>query len=117
MLHNLMSPDPQVTFPNLYHCVNPGHFLLTENILAPLTSRFLPATRPIDNVATGWGEPQEEDIALALDCWISPYMMAAFTGRRSVYERFFWSTGDDALRTVAMESIVSSADEKTDDSQ
>jgi omega-hydroxy-beta-dihydromenaquinone-9 sulfotransferase len=89
MLHNLMSMDPQVTFPNLYHCVNPGHFLLTENILAPLTSRFLPATRPMDNVETGWGEPQEEDIALALDCGISPYMMAAFTGRRSVYERFF----------------------------
>jgi hypothetical protein len=89
MLHNLMVLDPQVTFPNLYHCVNPGHFLLTESIFAPLTSRFLPKTRPMDNVAAGWNEPQEEDIALALDCGISPYMMAAFTGRREAYERYF----------------------------
>ena len=89
MLHNLMSLDPQVTFPNLYQCVNPGHFLLTERILAPLTKRFLPETRPMDNIATGWDEPQEEDIALALDCLISPYLMTAFSDRREVYERFF----------------------------
>lgn len=89
MLHNLMSLDPQVTFPNLYQCVNPGHFLLTERILAPLTKRFLPETRPMDNVAAGWDEPQEEDIALALDCQISPYLMTAFSDRRDVYERFF----------------------------
>ncbi len=89
MLHNLMSLDPQVTFPNLYQCVNPGHFLLTERILAPLTKRFLPETRPMDNVAAGWDEPQEEDIALALDCQISPYLMTAFSDRREAYERYF----------------------------
>jgi len=89
MLHNLMALDPNVTFPNLYHCVNPRHFLLTEKILAPLTGWALPATRPMDNIPTGWNEPQEEDIALALDCGISPYMMAAFADRREVYERFF----------------------------
>ncbi len=89
MLHNLMTLDPQVTFPNLYQCVNPGHFLLTEKFLAPLTNWVLPATRPMDNIPTGWKEPQEEDIALALDCGISPYMMAAFADRREVYERFF----------------------------
>ena len=89
MLHNLMSLDPQVTFPNLYQCVNPGHFLLTERILAPLTKRFLPKTRPMDNITAGWDEPQEEDIALALDCLISPYLMTAFSDRREVYERYF----------------------------
>lgn len=89
MLHNLMSLDPQVTFPNLYQCVNPGHFLLTERVLAPLTKRFLPKTRPMDNITTGWDEPQEEDIALALDCLISPYLMTAFSDRREVYERYF----------------------------
>jgi omega-hydroxy-beta-dihydromenaquinone-9 sulfotransferase len=89
MLHNLMSLDPQVTFPNLYQCVNPGHFLLTERILAPLTKSFLPKTRPMDNITAGWDEPQEEDIALALDCLISPYLMTAFSDRREVYERYF----------------------------
>ena len=89
MLHNLMTLDPKVTFPNLYQCINPSHFLLTEPVLAPLTAWALPATRPMDNIPAGWNEPQEEDIALALDCGISPYMMAAFADRREVFERFF----------------------------
>ena len=107
MLHNLMSMDPQVTFPNLYHCVNPSHFLLTEKIVAPLTRAFLPATRPMDNVATGWNEPQEEDIALALDCGISPYLMTTFSDRREVYERFF-DPGDmsDNERTIWKDSFL-----------
>lgn len=89
MLHNLMVLDPEVTFPNLYHCLYPGHFLLTESILAPLTEKMLPETRPMDNIKVSWTEPQEEDIALALDCLISPYMLVAHFDQRHKYERFF----------------------------
>ncbi len=89
LLHNLLTLDPQFTFPNLYHCMYPGHFLLTENVVAPLTSWLLPKTRPMDNVPTSWSSPQEDEIALALDCGISPYLMLAFHGRKDVYGRFF----------------------------
>ncbi|MFN9717196.1 MAG: sulfotransferase family protein [Planctomycetota bacterium] len=89
MLHNLMVLDPEVTYPNLYTCLYPGHFLLTESIMAPLTEKLLPETRPQDNIPVSWYEPQEEDIALALDCLISPYMIAAFYDEREKYERFF----------------------------
>ncbi len=89
MLHNLMVLDPEVTYPNLYTCLYPGHFLLTESIMAPLTEKLLPETRPQDNIPVSWYEPQEEDIALALDCQISPYMIAAFYDERDKYERFF----------------------------
>lgn len=89
MLHNLMVLDPEVTYPNLYHCLYPGHFLLTESIVAPLTEKLLPETRPMDNIKVSWSEPQEEDIALALDCLISPYMLVAHYDQREKYERFF----------------------------
>ncbi len=89
LLHNLMTLDPEVTFPNLYQCMYPGHFLLTENVLAPLTGWILPKTRPMDNIATTWKSALEDEIALALDCGISPYLMLAFHERREVYGRFF----------------------------
>ena len=72
LLHNLMTLDPEVTFPNLYQCLYPGHFLLTENVMAPLTSWLLPKTRPMDNIPTSWKAPLEDEMALALDCGISP---------------------------------------------
>ena len=33
LLHNLMTLDPQFTYPNLYHVIYPGHFLLTERVV------------------------------------------------------------------------------------
>ena len=89
LLHNLMTMDPEMTYPNLYQCMYPGHFLLTESIVPPLTKYFLPKTRPMDNIVTTWSTPQEDEIALALDCGLSPYLMTAFHMRRDIYGRFF----------------------------
>ena len=89
LLHNLMTLDPLVTFPNLYECMYPGHFLLTENVVSRFTGFFVPKKRPMDNMATGWKMPQEDEIALALDCGISPYLMLALHMRPDIYGRFF----------------------------
>ena len=89
LLHNLMTLDSQVTYPNLYECMYPGHFLLTENVMAPLTSWLLPKTRPMDNMATSWKAALEDEIAMAIDCGISPYLMLAFHNRPDVYDRYF----------------------------
>lgn len=89
LLHNLMTLNPQFTFPTLYHCMFPGHFLLTERIIPKLTSFLIPRTRPMDNVATSWHTPQEDEIALALDCGLSPYLMVAFPVRPDLYSRYF----------------------------
>ena len=88
MLHNLLTLNPHMTYLNLYQCLFPGHFLLTEPIMAPLTSFLLPATRPMDEVEVSWASPQEDEVALAVDCLYSPYIMAAFQGRMDVYKRF-----------------------------
>ena len=67
----------------------PGHFLLTEGIIPRLTQYLIPKTRPMDNIATTWHTPQEDEIALAMDCGLSPYLMVAFHMRRDIYGRFF----------------------------
>lgn len=88
MLHNLITLNPQLTFLNLYQCLFPGHFLLTEKLLAPLTEPLLPKKRPMDNVEVSWTSPQEDEVALAVHSLLSPYIMPAFQGRMEVYERF-----------------------------
>ncbi len=54
MLHNLLSLDPRFVTPNLYQVTFPGHFLVSESWLAPLTKGLLPKTRPMDEVEVTW---------------------------------------------------------------
>lgn len=78
LLHNLITRDPQFTFPNLYQCLFPGHFLLTEKVVSRLTRSLVPTSRPMDNVKCAWDTPQEDEIALCVMSLISPYLMLAF---------------------------------------
>lgn len=77
LLHNLLAQDPQFNCPNMYQCVFPNHFLLTESVVTKLTGWLLPKSRPMDNMPATWDVPQEEDIALAILTCLSPYMLCA----------------------------------------
>lgn len=85
LLHNLMTMDDQFTYPNLYHVMYPQHFLLTERVVSKLTAPFLPKTRPMDNMPTGWQLPQEDEVALLIETLRSPYLMVAFPNQRKYY--------------------------------
>ena len=87
LLHNLICQDPQFTFPNLYQCVFPHHFLVSEAINTRLTGWMMPDTRPMDNVPCGWDLPQEDEIALCLLDLVSPYRMLGDM-RMPVYARY-----------------------------
>ncbi len=89
MLHNLLTLNPELGFLNLYQCLNPGHFLLTEKVIAPLTEWMLSSTRPMDNMPLSWSLPQEDEMGLCVSTLLSPYIMIAFQDRMDVYERFF----------------------------
>lgn len=89
LLHNLLSLDPQFAAPNMYHTVFPGHFLFSEKIVGPMTSWMLPHTRTMDEIpVSGWGIPQEDEIAICLLSLISPYLMLAFPENLDVYEPY-----------------------------
>ena len=81
LLHNLVCHDQRYTFCNMYQVAFPRHFLLTENVVGPLTSPLIPKTRPMDNIPTGWKLPQEDEIALCAMHLISPYLMIGIHDR------------------------------------
>ncbi len=89
LLHNLMSLDPQFTYPNLYQVIFPGSFLLTERIATKLTSWGVPKTRPVDNLPAGWNMTQEDEVALLAMTQMSPYLMLAHQRDSRKYSRFF----------------------------
>ena len=89
LLHNLMTLDPQFTYPNLYQVMYPGNFLLTEHVTTRLTGWVLPKTRPMDNIPTGWNLPQEDEMGLLVMTLISPYLMLAHQGAPDKTCRFF----------------------------
>ena len=99
LLHNLLTLDDRFTYPNLYQCIFAHHFLSTEKAMAGLTSWLVPKTRPMDNMATGWKLPQEDELALLLMTTYSPYRNLAFQGHRERYADYFdFKTADPAER-------------------
>lgn len=89
LLHNLLTLDDRFTYPNLYQCIFPHHFLSTEKAMAGLTSWLVPKRRPMDNMEAGWKLPQEDELALLLTTTYSPYRNLAFQGHRERYEDYF----------------------------
>ena len=89
LLHNLMCQDEQFAFPNLYECLFPHHFLVTETVATPLTGWMLPKSRPMDNVPCGWDLPQEDEIAICMLSLLGPYRMMAVMEQRSKYDHMF----------------------------
>ncbi len=77
MLHEVMVLDERFTCPNTYQCMAPNHFLLTSWIALRLTF-LLPKKRPMDEMAAGWKQPQEDEFALVNLGQPSPYSSIAF---------------------------------------
>lgn len=88
-LHNLLGRDPDHTYPTVYQVVFPTAFITTGSVIPPLTARLLPDTRGYDNVAQGWGEAAEDEIALAKLTGLSPYLAFMLPDLLPRYERYF----------------------------
>ncbi|HYV39915.1 MAG TPA: sulfotransferase [Gemmataceae bacterium] len=78
LLHELMVLDERHTFPTSYECFEPNHFLLTEKLFTKVLWFLAPTQRPMDNMATGWDHPQEDEFALCMLGQPSPYWTIAF---------------------------------------
>ncbi len=88
-LHNLVTADPQFTFPTMYQTLFPWHFLTTQKVATKLTGWMVPKSRPMDNVKVHWDVPQEDDLALCIMSQISPYTLLAFPEDMEGYQRSF----------------------------
>ncbi len=77
-LHELLVLDDRFTFPTTYQCFAPSHFLVSDWFIPRFLKFLLPSKRPMDNVAAGWGNPQEDEFALCNLGLGSPYLIMAF---------------------------------------
>ena len=87
-LHNLIGRDPNHTYPTIYQVIFPTSFLLTDNVIPPMTSGLLSDTRTYDNVKNGWHEAAEDEIALAKMTGLSPYISFMFPDNAPDYEKY-----------------------------
>ena len=85
LLHELLVRNPRHTFATTLQCLSPCHHLISENFLKRYASFLVPSHRPMDNMATGWDRPQEDEFALCLLGLPSPYADVAFPNRPPVF--------------------------------
>ena len=78
LLHELLFRDQRFASPNTFQCFAPHHFLVSEWAFQKFGGWLLPKKRPMDNMATGWARPQEDEFALMTMGLPSPYRRIAF---------------------------------------
>jgi hypothetical protein len=85
LLHELLTCDPQFSYPDFLACFNPNHSLISERFFKTYANFLAPQKRPMDNMAAGWDKPQEDEFALCLLGQPSPYIDLAFPNGESIY--------------------------------
>jgi len=81
LLHELLVLDPRYTYPDTFDCFAPNHFLVSHRVFTPILRFLLPSQRPMDNMATAWDRPQEDEFAICNMGIPSPYTAMAFPNR------------------------------------
>ena len=87
-LHNLLAADPQLAYPNTYQVAHPYSFLYSEAIHAKILAPLLSKKRPMDNMALSLQTPQEEEYALSMASFCSPFLTYSFPRRYDWYMRY-----------------------------
>jgi hypothetical protein len=88
LLHELLALDERFAFPTTYECMEPNHFLLSENLFTRWLPFFAPTRRPMDNMAAGFNRPQEDEFALCMLGLPSPYLTIAFPNRPPQFDEY-----------------------------
>ena len=88
LLHEMMIRDPRHAYPNTYQCFAPAQHLITESLAHRWLQFLVPSRRPMDNMATGWSRPQEDEFALCNLGEHSPYLTIAFPNRGYVDQEY-----------------------------
>jgi hypothetical protein len=89
-LHNLLALDPRLCAPRNLHTLNPFGMLTTGWLITPLLGAFLTWRRPMDAMQMNLLTPQEEELAVAGMCHVSPYWACTFPRRTVHYERLIF---------------------------
>jgi len=87
-LHYLLGLDTRFACPNLYQVHYPHTFLSTEQRLSGMTAFFLPKHRPYDRVRLALDVPDEDEFAMCVLGFMTPYLSGVFPRRAEHYDKF-----------------------------
>lgn len=107
LLHELMVLDDRHIYPTTYQCFAPNHFLISESIVNRWFGFVLPSKRPMDDMATGWDKPQEDEFALLNLGVPSPYESMCFPNHPARYTEYLNMEGvSEAALTKWRETML-----------
>jgi hypothetical protein len=89
-LHNLLALDPRLCSPRNLHTLNPLGMLTTGWLITPLLGAFMTCRRPMDAMRMNLLTPQEEELAVAGMCRVSPYWAHCFPRRNAEHQRMIY---------------------------
>lgn len=95
MLHEMMVKDEQFAFSETYDCFAPNHFLATGSWLPKMIWFLMPSKRPMDDMATAFDLPQEDEFALLGLGTPTPYLRMAFPNEPAPYESLYSMSGEE----------------------
>jgi len=87
-LHNLLSRDRRFAYPNTFEVLLPHTFLTTQAAGSRVMQWMMPPTRPMDNVAMGVDEPQEDEFALVASGLSFMLGLVIFPRSKGRYQQF-----------------------------
>ncbi|MCI0377204.1 MAG: sulfotransferase [Gemmataceae bacterium] len=88
LLHEFLIRDQRFGYPTTYECLDPHHFLLTEQLFSKYLWFLVPTHRPMDNMKAGFDRPQEEEFALCMMGTPSPYLTIAFPNNKPQFPEY-----------------------------
>jgi hypothetical protein len=87
-LHYLLGRDDRFACPSFYQVLYPHTFLSTERRFSGLTAFLLPEHRAYDNVRLDLTVPCEDEFAMCVSGFKTPYLTGVFSRRAAHYDRF-----------------------------
>jgi hypothetical protein len=87
-LHYLLALDEHFACPNFYQVFFPHTFLSSEKRFSSLTAFLLPEHRAYDNVRLDLKVPCEDEFAMCVSGFMSPYLTGVFPRRAEHYDQF-----------------------------
>jgi hypothetical protein len=87
-LHYLLGLDDRFACPNFYQVFYPHTFLSTEQGFSGLTAFLLPEHRAYDNVRLDLKVPCEDEFAMCVSGFMTPYLTGVFPRQAGHYDRF-----------------------------
>jgi len=84
-LHQMLSLDPKLVAPSLFHVAVPESFLVSYKYHRPLFKAVVSKSRPMDNVKLGMDEPQEDEYAIYRLTRFSPLEELVFPKKKEYF--------------------------------